>query len=315
MQTTQPRIAIIGTGGIGAYYGAKLIESGQEVHLVSTERHVEAVRGGGLVLATDAGEQTLHPASITTDAAEIGPVDIVLVTVKLYQLQEATAGIDSLLGPDTLVVTTQNGISAPRLLAERLGPERVVPGIAFIVAYLEGPGRVRHRGGRAGLTLSDRTLAGSSSARCAPMIEALASVGVDAAFTASIDLELWRKFALITTFGGVCGMADSTIGTVRSFEPTRSLLRQALDEARSVARAVGVDLSADDTDAILGRLDNAAPEATTSMQRDIAEGKPSELDYLNGELVRLAEQHSVDIPCQRTALAILSLRERANRHS
>lgn len=307
------RIAVIGTGGIGAFFGAKLIEAGMEVHFLATERHVEPVRQSGMRLSTAAGENAWRPASITSDAREIGPVDLVLVTVKLYQLQEATADIEALLGPDTRVLTMQNGISAPRILAEQIGDERVVSAIAFIISFLEEPGHVRQLGNRAGFTASTTTRSGAPAALVADLVETLVGVGVDARASDQIDRELWRKFSLITTFGGVCGLADSALGPVREFGPTRALLEQSLTEARAVAVAVGVGLTKEDSDGILARMDLSDPGATTSMQRDIAAGRPSELEYLNGELVRLAGENGVDVPLQRAAVAVLRLRERKNR--
>lgn len=307
------RIGVIGTGGIGAYYGAKLIEGGQEVHLVSTPRHVAAVRADGLQVTTDAGQTVVHPASITTDAREVGPVDVVLVTVKLYQLDDAIRHLDAMVGPSTIVVPLENGVTAPHVLEARVGADHVVPGLAVIVAFLEGAGRVRQIGARTGITVGARTVAAQrdgtpgTDPRVAALVAALDSAGVDATAVDDIDRALWAKFALITTFGGVDVLAHATIGEVRQCPSTRALLGLSLDEVRAVANARGIGLTKEDTDGVLAKLDSLAPDATTSMQRDLQAGHPSELEDLNGAVVRLAGEVGVDVPFHSIATDVMRL--------
>ncbi len=320
------RIAIIGTGGVGAHYGSCLIRGGQEVHLVTTPRHVEAIEAGGLVDVTDGGTQILRPASATTDPADVGPVDAVIVTVKLYQFEAATARADALIGPGTVALTLQNGVSAPGLLARRIGPDHVLPGTAAIVAWLEGPGRVRQTGGRPSVTIAARTLAdaeapssgaGTPSSRADPRAQALADAfargGVGATLAEDIDRALWTKFALICTMGGVNTLADATVGEVRSFPPTRALMEESLDEVLAVARARGVGLTPEDCAGVLAQLDGVAADSTTSMQRDLQQGRPSELGFLNGALVDLAREAGVDVPLHRTIVAVAGLHARRGR--
>ena len=314
------KIAIIGTGGIGAYYGSRLIADGQEVHFVATERHVTPVRERGLVAHTEEhGEGVFEPASITTDPADIGVVDIVLVTVKLYQLEVALQGAEALIGPDTLVFSTQNGVTAPEILASRFGRDHVVTGICFILAFLEGPGEVRQKGARPGFTVGAHTLAQSDDTpydvvadapdpRIQALIDSLVRAGVAATIDPNIQHAQWVKFALIATFGGVCGLADTTIGEIRGYEPTRALLRQSLDEVRALAHARGITLTDADLEEIMRRFMVQDPGGTTSMQRDIAEGKPSELDELNGAVVAMAKESGVPVPFHSIALAVLGMR-------
>ncbi len=310
------RIAIIGTGGIGAYYASALIEDGQDVHLVGTPRHVEAIASRGLRITTDEGDRVVHPASVTTDPDTIGVVDIVIVAVKLYQLDGATAEIASLMGPNTLVITLQNGVSAPDRLAARVGADHVVPGLAVIVAFVEGPGHVRQIGSPPGVTVGARsrgaaetemTPATGIDPRIAELVAAFVRGGVVARASAEIDHDLWKKFALITTFGGVDVLAHATIGEVRSSAPTRVLQRQSLGEVQTLARARGIMLSNADLNGILAQLDSLAPDATTSMQRDLEAGHPSELEDLNGAVVRLAAESGLDVPFHSIATAVMRL--------
>ncbi|MCI1963689.1 MAG: 2-dehydropantoate 2-reductase [Ancrocorticia sp.] len=307
------RIAIIGTGGIGAYYGSRLIADGQEVHFVATPRHVEPVRKRGLIAHTDQhGDATFWPASITTNPRDIGQVDVVVVAVKLYQLDSALEGIAALLKGDTIVFSTQNGVTAPEILARRVGAEHVVPGICYVLAYLEGPGEVTQKGAQPAFTAGPRTIAGTENPLIAEFVAALARQGVAAVVDPTIEHAQWSKFALIATFGGVCGLADATIGEVRDFEPTRELLETSLKEVQELARARGVTLTDDDVAEIMRRFAVQDPSGTTSMQRDIAAGKPSELDFLNGAVASMAHEAGVAVPVNEVAVAVLGLRARRN---
>lgn len=305
------KIAIIGTGGIGGYYGSQLIAAGEEVHFLSTQRHVDPVRERGLIVKTDDDEKAYMPASITTRAEEIGEVDIVLNAVKLYQLRESMENAAPLIGENTLVISTQNGVTGPETIAEYVGRERSVAGLCIIVSYTDAPGHIRQVGFLPKFTCGARPLApderSGADPRIAQFIEALGRGAVIAQTTENIELELWKKFALITTFGGVCGLARATIGQVRDYPLTRELQKQSLAEARAVANARGIALTEADTQAILKQLDALAPESTTSMQRDIEAGRPCELDDLNGTLVRLGEEVGVDTPLHRIATACMGL--------
>jgi 2-dehydropantoate 2-reductase len=312
------RIAIIGTGGVGAHFGSCLIRGGEEVHLVTTPRHVEAIRGGGVVDLTDEGEARAHPASVTSDPGDIGPVDAVVVAVKLYQFEDATGRIGPLIGPGTVALTLQNGVTAPGMLGRRIGADHVLPGTANIVAWLEGPGRVRQTGGRPAVAIAARPLgsprpdprdrqAGGADPRAQALADAFARGGVSARLARDIDRTLWEKFALICTMGGVNALAHATTGEVRSFPPTRRLMEQSLAEVRAVATARGVALTDEDCARVLAQLDAVQAGSTTSMQRDLEQGRPSEFDALNGALVALADESGVDVPLQRVICAVLGL--------
>ena len=305
------KIAVIGTGGIGGYYGSQLIAVGEEVHFLSTQRHIDAVRERGLIVQTDEGERAYTPASITTNPEEIGQVDIVLNAVKLYQLRESMENAAPLIGENTLVISTQNGVTAPETIAEYVGAERSVAGLCIIVSYTDAPGHIRQVGFLPKIVIGTRPLADKGKDGVDPRIDeftkALERGAVIAQTSDDIERELWKKFALITTFGGVCGLARATIGQVRDYPPTRELQIQALAEARAVANARGIALTEADTHDILDRLDILSPESTTSMQRDIEAGRPCELEDLNGTLVRLGAEVGVDTPLNRIATACMGL--------
>lgn len=305
------RIAVIGTGGVGAFFGGALIDAGEEVHFVSTPRHVEAVGTSGLRIDTDEGGRVVRPASITTDAGTIGTVDAVIVATKLYQLADSLRSLDALVGPDTVVLTLQNGVSAPGMVADRVGEDRVVPGLAVIVAWVEGAGHVRQSGPRPSVTIGSHTLGAGGDAptdpRCSALVDSLRRGGVGAALDPDIDRALWRKFSLITTMGAVNCLANATTGEVRSFAPTRELMLRSLTEVRALADARGIGLTEDDVAVVMAQLDAAAASSTTSMQRDLQAGHVSELPWLNATVVDLAGEAGVDVPFHSIATAVMGL--------
>lgn len=312
------RVAVVGAGGVGAYVGACLARAGHDVGLLVTARHVEPVQEHGLRVTEDGGEFTARPSVVTTDARQIGPVDAVVVTVKTYQLDAVASEIAPLLGADTLVLTLQNGVTAAPRLRARLGDGVVVPGLAVIVAYLLEPGRVRRLGARPGFTLGAVPLGAASQASQAnegtdARVAALAQVLADAGtvqVSADIDRDLWRKFMLITSFAGVCGLAEATIGEVRGFGPTHDLLVAAVREVRALANARGIGLDDADVTTVLGMLEAMAAPSTASMQRDLAAGHPSELEDLNGTVVHLAHEAAVPVPVHGVIYPVLALRAR-----
>lgn len=308
------KIAVVGAGGVGAFFGGCLQRAGHDVALLVTPRHVAPIRDRGLRVTSDDAEFTVHPA-VTTDAREIGPVDAVLVTVKTYQLDAAAGEIGPLVGPETIVVTLQNGVTAAPRLRERLGDGHVVPGLAVIVSFLLEPGHVRQIGGRTAITLGPAPLgvapAGAPEPAADPRVgelaAALADAGVTAQVSRDIDRDLWRKFMLITGFGGVGTLTHATIGEYRSFAPTRSLLTDALAETRALAVARGVGLTDGDVAAVLAQLDSLPADSTASMQRDLMAGHASELEDQTGTLVRLAEDSGVPVPVHSVIYRVLSL--------
>ncbi|MDO4613938.1 MAG: ketopantoate reductase family protein [Actinomycetaceae bacterium] len=300
--------AVVGTGGVGALCAAALSRGGADVACLTTPRHVEPLTANGLVIETGQGDYEAPVKIATANAHDIGPVNAVIVAVKLYQLDDVIASLSPLLTPETLIVSLLNGIEAPSRLAEAYPSAHVVPGITTMVSTLIEPGRARSLGPVPGLQLADHALDGTGSEQIARLVDSFDSSLIRAFATSDIDHLLWRKFALITTFGGVCALADAPIGAVRENPGTRALIDRSLAEARSVATAAGVNLSEDDIEGIVSALMAMDPDSTTSLQRDIAQGKRGELDGLNGRLVERAHALGIDVAFHETVCAVLDLR-------
>jgi 2-dehydropantoate 2-reductase len=306
------RVAIYGTGGVGGYFGGRLAEAGHDVVFIARGAHLEAIRKDGLVVESVAGDFVVRPANATDSPAEAGPVDAVLVCVKAWQVPEAAAKLGPLLGPETFVVPLQNGVEAADQLAAAVGRARVVGGLCRLLSYVAGPGRIRHAGVPPVVELGER--GGGKSGRVEALRSALASAkGVEVLLPADIDVATWEKFLFIAPFGAVGAVTRMPAGVVRGVPETRAMLRAAMQEVFALAAARGVILDGDAVDRTLAYVDSLPEETTASMQRDITEGRPSELEQQTGTVVRLGREAGVPVPvneCLYRSLLPAELRAR-----
>jgi 2-dehydropantoate 2-reductase len=303
--------AVFGTGAVGGYFGGRLAEAGEDVRFIARGGHLAAIRERGLRVSSVDGDFVIHPARVADDPAAIGPVDVVLVGVKAWQVPEAAVALRPLLGERTFVVPLQNGIEAPDQLASVLGAERVLGGLCRILAFLNGPGHIRHTGVTPYIAFGE--LDGSKSDRVERLRAALAATrGVTVDVPPDIGIAMWSKFLFITALGGIGAHTRSPIGVLRSEPKSRELLRQALEEIQAVAVRNQIPLPAETAAKTLAYIDTLPPEGTASMQRDIMEGRPSELEAQVGAVVRLAQRLGVPVPVHRMIYdTLLPLERRA----
>ncbi|MGO4597276.1 2-dehydropantoate 2-reductase [Terrabacter sp. 2RAF25] len=303
------RIAVLGTGGIGGYFGGRLAASGHDVTFVARGPHLQAIRERGLQVASVAGDFTVNPASATDDPATVGEVDVVLLAVKTWQLPPVLEKLPSLVGPATAVVTTQNGVEAPGQVAAVVGRGAVLPGIAKIFAVIDGPGRITHAGGPASLAFDEwEAPPGAPSQRVSRLREAVTASGAVSPVPDDIWAELWSKMLFVVPFGGLGAALAATLGELRTKPARRQLLRDAMREVEALARARGIRLPEKVVDGTMAFVDDQPADATTSLQRDLLEGRPSELDAWTGAVVRLAAESGVEVPLHRLLLEVLTSR-------
>ncbi|MEV6416897.1 2-dehydropantoate 2-reductase [Kribbella sp. NPDC051718] len=304
------KVAVLGAGGVGGYFGGRLAQAGHDVRFVARGEHLAALHTSGLTVESVAGDFALETVVATDDPAEIGEVDYVLLGVKTWQLEGAIASLGPLVGPDTAVVTTQNGVEAPQQVADVVGRESVLPGAVEVVAFLDGPGRVRHIGGLGKLTFNEWDNQGSE--RVERLREALQEAGLTAVVPADVWVALWSKFLALGSFGAVATLADSPYGVLRSRPGIRHLIVDSMNEIKQVAKATGVELPGDAVDNTLAFLDTLPEAGTTSLQRDINAGKPSELEAWTGAVVRLGRATGTPTPINDILYELTSARTRAS---
>jgi 2-dehydropantoate 2-reductase len=280
---------------VGGYFGARLAQGGQDIVFVARGPHLVAMQSDGLYVESPAGDCHLSPVQACDDTSGIGAVDAVLVAVKAWQLRDSLASIRPLLGPETVVVPLLNGVEAPDALAGALGGERVLAGLCGIIAYIDGPGRIRHVGIDPFVRFGE--FDNSVTPRVAQLRDAFErSPGVSVDVPADIQVALWQKFLNIAPVSGVGAVTRATLGGMRAIPETRELIERAIGEALLVGRARGVGLGDECLQAALNVLDTVPADGTTSMQRDIADGRPSELEAQTGAIVRLGAERGVATP-------------------
>jgi 2-dehydropantoate 2-reductase len=306
------KFAVFGSGGVGAYFGGRLAQSGHDVTFIARGAHLAAIREGGLRVESTEGSFVVSPARATSDLATIGPVDVVILAVKTWQVADAAAQAPSLLHGESVVLTLQNGVEAPGEVARACGADRVLGGVCRIMSYIAEPGLVRHAGVKP--TISFGTLDSRPSSIAADLKAAFdGGQGVGAAVSENINVELWEKFLFIAPFSAVGAATRKAAGLWRDVPETRALLTAAMHEVVALAAARGVVLKADAVNRTLGFVDRLQADATASMQRDLLDGKPSELEAQTGAIVRLAKESGVPVPANTFLYAALLPGERVAR--
>jgi 2-dehydropantoate 2-reductase len=306
------RIAIFGAGAVGGYFGGRLALRGEhEVVFIARGAHLRAIQGDGVHVQSIRGDFHARPALATDDPSAVGPVDAVFVAVKTWMVSEAAEAIQPLIGRETFVVPLENGVEAPGQLAAVLGKEHVLGGMCRIFSEVVAPGRIRHFGSEPLVVLGelDRT----RSERAERLRAVLERAGVTAQVPPDIQAAMWEKLLFVGPVGLVGAATRAPLGVIRTLPETRRLLTDAMAEVVAVARSQGVYLPEDAVAKSLAYGDASPPEATSSMQRDIMEGRPSELEAQAGVIVRLGRAGGTATPVHDALYTALLPQERRAR--
>lgn len=288
------KIAFIGIGGLGGYFGGRLAKAGNDVAFIARGAMLQALRQKGLRVESPLGDITLPQVNATGHPASVGPVDAVFVTTKAWQVTEAAQQIHGMIGPQTVVVPFQNGVEAYDQLVAVLGPEHVLGGMCHVIAMVEAPGVIRHLGFDPRITIGEWN--NEQTPRLARLVECLRAAGLETRVADNIQVALWEKFEFIASFGGVGGVTRAPIGVLRSLPETRCLLERAMQEIAGLARACGVPLADESVASTMTFVDSLPPAGTASMQRDLMAGRPSELEAQSGAAVRLGRARGFSTP-------------------
>jgi len=289
------KIAVFGTGAVGGYFGGRLAQSGEDVTFIARGKHLQAIKENGLKVDSINGDFIIHPARATDNPGEIGIVDMVLVGVKAWQVSDVALAMKPIVGPQTFVLPLQNGVEAPSQLSAKLGQEHVLGGLCGLISYVGGPGYICHAGTDPFIRF------GELDNRHSDRVERLRKVfeltsGITATTPSDIQGAMWQKFILIAAWSGMGAVTRAPIGVIRTQPGTRQLLERTILEIANVAQSRGIDLPEDVAVKTMKFLDALPSKGTASMQRDIMDGKPSELETQNGAVVRLGKEAGVETP-------------------
>ncbi len=299
------KIVVMGTGGVGGYFGARLAAGGADVTFVARGEHLKAMQRDGLKILSANGDMTLKPVTATADPASIGHADIVMIAVKLWSTDDAARTIAPMIGPNSAVVSWQNGVVAEDILVKHYGKERVIGGVSNIAALIEAPGVIRHNGTMARLIFAELN--------CKPSkrIDAFAALckqaNIDHVVSDDINRAIWQKFIFLASFSGMTCATRLSIGPVRTDPETRAMLKAALGEVVAIGHAKGVSLPDDQVEQSLTWADNLPPTMVASMLGDLNRGNRLELPWLSGNVVKVGEELGVATPVHKFIFTVLKL--------
>ncbi len=304
------RIAVMGSGGLGGYFGARLAQGGADVHFVARGAHLRAMREHGLSIE---GPQPLHLTNVhaTDNPATIGEVDLVMLCVKLWDTEAAVAQIMPLVGPATCIVSFQNGVLKDQMLRRAFDESQLMGGVGYIAATIDRPGVIRQTGPMQRLVFGE--FDGSLSARGQAFLAACQAGGIQAELSPNIVREIWQKYVFLVGLSGTTTTIRKPIGPIRENPQTRALLLDLMREVVAVGRAHGVDLASDYAEVRLQLADNVAYDMTSSMHHDLERGNPLEVRWLAGGVVELGALKGVPTPLNRAIAAILALHAKGSR--
>jgi 2-dehydropantoate 2-reductase len=288
------RIVIFGTGGVGGFFGGRLARAGEDVTFIARGEHLRAIKTDGLKVDSTAGDFVIFPAKATDDVSDVGETELVILGVKAWQVPEAARAIKPIVGPNTTVLPLQNGVEAVSQLVDELASANVIGGLCRIVSFVVGPGHIRHAGFTPSIIIGE--LDNLRTDRIIRIEELFTRAGLEITIAQDIQVALWTKFLFIASFSGVGAMANAPAGVIRSDPKWRTQIINAMEEIYTLAHARGINLPPDSIDTVMRAVDALPEDATSSMQRDIAAGKPSELDSQNGAVVRMAHETGIEVP-------------------
>jgi 2-dehydropantoate 2-reductase len=296
------RIGVVGSGGLGGYFGGRLAAAGCDVTFLARGAHLDALRANGLRIESPNGNLHIASVSATGDPTTVGEMDVVLFAVKLYDTDSAIALLPPLVGAGSVVVPLQNGVDSVEALTRAVGRERVAGGTAYIQAAIARPGVIRH-------IALDRIIFGELDGTRSPRLErffdACRDAGVTPTLSDQIDIEIWSKFVHLSALSGMTAVTRSTVGPLRDDPDVFAMWQAALIEAVAVARAKGVDLPRTIFDDLMTFLHQLPPQSGSSMLQDLERGRRLELPWLSGAVVRMARELEVDTPIHRFIATVL----------
>ena len=288
------KILIMGTGGVGGYYGGLLAQHGHNVTFIARGAHLDAIQREGLIVKSVHRDFTVYPANATENPVEAGEMDLILFCVKTYNTEEAARAIQPIVGPQTIVLSLQNGIDAAERIGNVVGLEHLLGGVTWLSSAVEAPGVIRQVSQFRRIAFGE--LDGGKSKRMEWISEALNDTGITVEASENIQKVLWTKLVFIAAISSLGSLTRLPLGGYRSIPQTRSLLTQIMKEVEAVAQAQNVQLDGDVVERWLEFIDNSAPQIKPSMQLDIESGHRTELESMIGVVSRRGQELSVPTP-------------------
>ncbi|MDH5247310.1 MAG: 2-dehydropantoate 2-reductase [Betaproteobacteria bacterium] len=300
------KILIMGSGGVGGFFGGRLAHSGSDVTFVARGAHLEAMRRDGLLIENETqGDIRVSPVKAVDDPATIGPVDLAIIGVKLWDTEAAARAVKPIVGPDTAVLSLQNGVIKDDILRGVFGADAVMGGVGYVATHISRPGVIHQTGALQRLIIGEYD--GRRSRRAEQLLEALLRAGIQAEISDDIRRTLWEKFTFLVGLSGTTATMRKTMGPIRENPQTRAFLHDLMKETVAVGRALGVKLPEDYADERLRFADTVPADMTSSLFHDLDRGNRLEVEWLSGGVVQLGRKAGVPTPANRAVWDILAL--------
>jgi len=298
------RLAVMGSGALGGYFGARLCKGGADVHFIARGSQLQAMRREGLRIE---GPEPIHIARVkaTDDPREVGAVDVVMLCVKLWDTEAALQQIRPLIAPSTTILSFQNGVLKDQYLQSAYPQSQIMGGVSYIAATIERPGVIRQTGPMQKLVFGE--FDGSRSPRGEALLAACLAGGIEAELSGNILRDTWQKYVFLVGLSGTTATTRKPIGAIRRHPQTRAFLLDVMREVVAVGRAHGIALDDNAAELALQQADAIAADITASMHHDLEEGKPLEVRWLSGGVVELGQRKEVPTPLNRAIADILAL--------
>jgi 2-dehydropantoate 2-reductase len=298
------KIAMMGSGGVGGYFGARLAQGGADVTFIARGEHLAAMKKYGLkVDSAELGDALIHPVQATDNPSEVGPVDYIIIAIKLWGTEEIAEIIKPMVGLNTTVVSLQNGVESDDIIAGIIGRDHLIGGIAQIASSISAPGVIYHLGTMQRVVLGE--LGGGATDRVENLRAALEVGGVVAEASEDIQRTIWDKFVFLVGLSGTTTLVRRTIGPIREDPAMRRFLYDVMNETVQIARAKGIDFPADYADEKLAFVDGLPFDMTASMHHDLDRGNSLEVAWLSGAVARFGAALGIETPVNRTIDAAL----------
>lgn len=288
------KIVVYGVGGVGGYFGGKLAAAGFNTTFIARGAHLEAIKENGLEVKSIYGDFLVKPAHATSDINQVSESDLILLATKNWQVTEVSSELKKVIHDNTVILPLQNGVNATEKLIEVIPAKNVLSGLCKIISFIESPGKIWHKAFHPQVIFGEQD--NSKSDRIKEIKEIFDRAGFDNTIPDNIQLEQWRKFLFIVTISGIGALTRMEIGINRSDSGVREIMKQTAVEIKQLANAKGIALADTDIARTFEAIDKQAGNTTASMQRDIMEGKPSELDDFNGYVVKESIKYGLDAP-------------------
>jgi 2-dehydropantoate 2-reductase len=290
------KIVIIGTGGVGGYFGAKLVQAGYDVTFIARGEHLNVIQKNGLVVKSKLGDFKVENLNTTDKITKINNPDLIIIGVKAWQIKEIRDDIKLILKNDTVILPLQNGVLASEELSENIDKKHILGGLCRIISKIDSPGVINHIGVTPTIVFGE--LDKIKTERTDKILDVFKTAGIESKISDDIEADLWRKFITICV-SGLLAVSNTTYGELRAVKETRQLMIDLFNEIFLLSQKIGVNIETDFVNKTVSFIDTFPYDSTSSLTRDVWDKKPSEIEYQNGTVVRFGEKYGIETPLNR----------------